>query len=67
MRQAPLENGKMKYTGIMQCVRLIFKEEGMAALYGGLVPHMMRVVPSAAIMFGVYEYTLTLLGTDSKV
>lgn len=55
----------MKYTGIIQCVKLIWKEEGMVALYGGLVPHMLRVVPSAAIMFGVYEYTLTLLGADS--
>lgn len=39
----------------------------MAGLYGGLVPHMMRVVPSAAIMFGSYESILKLLGADSGV
>ncbi|KAB8356549.1 hypothetical protein FH972_024131 [Carpinus fangiana] len=67
LRQAPQSNGKLKYTGIIQCVKLVWKEEGMVALYGGLVPHMLRVVPSAAIMFGVYESTLKLLGTDSGV
>jgi solute carrier family 25 protein 33/36 len=46
---------------------LIWKEEGMAALYGGLVPHMFRVVPSAAIMFGTYEGVLKLLGESSNM
>ncbi|KAF1958733.1 mitochondrial carrier [Byssothecium circinans] len=67
LRQAPMENGQVKYTGLVQCFRLIFKEEGMAALYGGLVPHMFRVVPSAAIMFGTYEAVLKLLGTSSNL
>jgi solute carrier family 25, member 33/36 len=53
LRQAPLENGLLKYTGLVQCFRTIFREEGMASLYGGLTPHMLRVVPSAAIMFGM--------------
>lgn len=67
LRQAPDEGGKMKYKGVVQCFRLVLKEEGVAALYGGLVPHMMRVVPSAAIMFGCYEGVLKLLGEDSGV
>ncbi|OAG10438.1 mitochondrial carrier protein-like protein rim2 [Paraphaeosphaeria sporulosa] len=67
LRQAPLENGQLKYTGLTQCFKLIWKEEGMAALYGGLVPHMFRVVPSAAIMFGTYEAVLKLLGTSSNL
>ncbi|KAF2453068.1 mitochondrial carrier protein-like protein rim2 [Lineolata rhizophorae] len=67
LRQAPLENGHLKYTGLAQCFRLILKEEGFAALYGGLVPHMLRVVPSAAITFGTYESVLRLLGATSKL
>lgn len=68
LRQAPVKGtGQPKYTGIVQCVKLIVKEEGMASLYGGLVPHMMRVVPSAAIMFGCYEGILKMLGADSGV
>lgn len=67
LRQTPMQDGHLKYTGLAQCFRLIWKEEGMAALYGGLVPHMLRVVPSAAIMFGTYETVLHLLGTSSQV
>lgn len=65
LRQAPLEGGRVKYTGIVQCFRTIWKEEGMASLYGGLTPHMLRVVPSAAIMFGMYEVILRLFGTQA--
>ncbi|KAL8733636.1 MAG: hypothetical protein Q9166_002046 [cf. Caloplaca sp. 2 TL-2023] len=65
MRQAPLQDGRLKYTGLWQCFSTIWKKEGMAALYGGLTPHMLRVVPSAAIMFGMYEFVLRLCGTNS--
>ena len=53
LRQAPMSNGCMKYTGIVHCFKTIWKEEGIASLYGGLTPHILRVVPSAAIMFGM--------------
>ena len=53
LRLAPQSNGRMKYTGIVQCFTTVWREEGMVSLYGGLTPHMLRVVPSAAIMFGV--------------
>lgn len=32
-----------KYTGIVQAFRLIAKEEGLAGLYGGLGPHLLKV------------------------
>ena len=53
LRQAPLQDGRLKYTGLVQCFKTIWKEEGIASLYGGLTPHLLRVVPSAAIMFGM--------------
>ncbi|KIN07704.1 hypothetical protein OIDMADRAFT_151463 [Oidiodendron maius Zn] len=65
LRQAPTENGHLKYTGLFQCFKLIWKEEGMVALYGGLTPHLLRTVPSAAIMFGIYEGILKLLHAPS--
>ncbi|PGH30320.1 solute carrier family 25, member 33/36 [[Emmonsia] crescens] len=70
LRLAPtvsVSGGKaqMKYTGLVQCFRLIFKEEGMAGLYGGLTPHLLRVVPSAAIMFGMYEMIVRLCGATA--
>lgn len=51
----PAENGILKYTGLWQSLTLIVKEEGAAALYGGMTAHLMRVVPNAAIMFFCYE------------
>jgi len=58
LRQAPTVSTaegkiKMKYTGLVQCFKTVWKEEGMVGLYGGLTPHLLRVVPSAAIMFGM--------------
>lgn len=68
LRQAPLDaTGRVKYRGLWNCFVTVFREEGVPALYGGLVPHMLRVVPSAAIMFGVYEGVLKGLGESSGV
>lgn len=54
LRQAPsTTDGRLKYTGLKQCFKLVWMEEGMLGLYGGLTPHLMRVVPSAVIMFGM--------------
>lgn len=61
LRQAPLKDGQVKYTGLVQCFRLIIKEEGFASMYGGLTPHLMRTVPNSMIMFGTWElFTLVL-------
>ena len=67
LRQAPMvttDTGKVqvKYTGLIQCFRMVAKEEGLAGLYGGMTPHLLRTVPSAGIMFGMYEIILRLLG-----
>ncbi|SCU84885.1 LADA_0D04434g1_1 [Lachancea dasiensis] len=61
LRQAPLENGKLKYTGLIQSFRIIIKEEGLVSMYGGLTPHLLRTVPNSIIMFGTWELVLKLL------
>lgn len=60
-----MENGRPKYTGLVQCFRLIAKEEGLAGLYGGLMPHMVRSIPSAVITLGVYEFVLRFMGRSA--
>jgi len=56
LRQSPeLADGKSKYTSLIQASKLIYKEEGLIALYGGMTAHLMRVVPNAAIMLFCYE------------
>lgn len=62
LRQAPVaETGKPKYTGLVQCFKLIIKEEGLASMYGGLTPHLLRTVPNSIIMFGTWELIVRLL------
>lgn len=61
LRQAPLENGKPKYTGLIQTFRVIIKEEGFISMYSGLTPHLMRTVPNSIIMFGTWELVIKLL------
>lgn len=62
LRQAPChETGKPKYTGLLQCFRLVVKEEGLASMYGGLTPHLLRTVPNSIIMFGTWELVVKLL------
>jgi solute carrier family 25 protein 33/36 len=56
-----MADGRQKYTSILQCARLMLKEEGMLAMYGGLTAHLLRTVPSAAITLGAYELVLKLL------
>ncbi len=51
----PLVNGRKKYSGLMQTLRLVIAEEGARSLYGGLSAHLMRVVPNAAVMYSIYE------------
>ncbi|KAH9832516.1 mitochondrial carrier [Rhodofomes roseus] len=54
----PLVDGKMKYTGLVQTLRLIIAEEGTRSLYSGLSAHLMRVIPNAAVMYSIYEAVL---------
>ncbi|KAF6065303.1 Mitochondrial carrier family protein [Candida albicans] len=62
LRQAPLEStGKPKYTGLIQCFKLVIKEEGFGSMYGGLTPHLLRTVPNSIIMFGTWELVVRLL------
>ncbi|KAI0112895.1 mitochondrial carrier [Daldinia grandis] len=65
LRQAPMSDGRPKYTGLVQCFKVVWKEEGVIGLYGGLTPHLMRTIPSAAIMFGMYEVIIKFLGAKS--
>lgn len=65
LRQAPVE-GVLKYNGVLQCARLVVREEGVSALYGGLTPHLMRAVPASAIMFAVLEVVTRMLGRENE-
>lgn len=59
MREQRLPGQALKYTGFFQGLRVVAKEEGLAGLYAGMTPHLVRVVPNAAIMFFVYEAVMS--------
>lgn len=50
-----LADGRFKYRGAHQAMLLVAREEGVRALYKGLLPKLMRLGPSGAIMMYVYQ------------
>lgn len=50
----------MPTRGWTVCMLRVYRDEGVAALYSGLAPTLVRCVPSSAVLFIVYEYTRKL-------
>lgn len=48
-------NGAPKYAGLVQACLKIANEEGASALWKGITPRLMRIVPGQAITFATYE------------
>lgn len=42
--------------GLRNIVQHIYKEKGLAGLYAGLKPDLIRLLPSNSIVFIVYEF-----------
>ncbi len=53
--QVALPNQPLKYTGIIQGIRVIFREEGWRGLGKGLIPSMMREITYSSVRMGAYE------------
>ncbi|CAN1300330.1 Mitochondrial adenine nucleotide transporter ADNT1 [Linum perenne] len=60
--KAPLE-----YTGMVDAFRKTVRYEGFGALYKGLVPNSVKVVPSIAIAFVTYEMVKDVLGVEMRI
>ncbi|KAA0048929.1 mitochondrial adenine nucleotide transporter ADNT1 [Cucumis melo var. makuwa] len=60
--KAPLE-----YTGMVDAFRKTVRYEGFSALYKGLVPNSVKVVPSIAIAFVTYEMVKDVLGVEIRI
>jgi hypothetical protein len=49
------------YDGFFQSLRRILRREGVFGLYKGMVPNVLRTLPSSGMTFLVYESTKSLL------
>lgn len=53
--QPPIPGVRSRYHAMFPSLRLIAMEEGRRGLYAGMGTHLLRVVPSTAIMFLTFE------------
>ncbi|XP_073023041.1 mitochondrial adenine nucleotide transporter ADNT1-like [Primulina eburnea] len=57
----------LEYTGMIDAFRKTVRHEGFGALYRGLVPNSVKVVPSIAIAFVTYEQVKAVLGVEIRI
>jgi solute carrier family 25 folate transporter 32 len=50
-----------KYRGTWDCTKRICAREGIRGLYKGLVPNLLKVLPTGALVFTIYEATIHVL------
>ena len=55
------------YTGMMDCFARTVREEGFGALFKGLWPNYLKVVPSIAIAFVTYEQLKEAMGVEFRI
>ncbi|XP_031485988.1 mitochondrial adenine nucleotide transporter ADNT1 [Nymphaea colorata] len=56
-----------EYNGMVDAFRKTVRNEGFGALYKGLVPNSVKVVPSIAIAFVTYEIVKDVLGVEMRI
>ncbi|KAF9482269.1 mitochondrial carrier [Pholiota conissans] len=55
MQVTGMQNGSVKYSGALDALQSVVRAEGVAGLYRGLWPNLLKVAPSIATSFFVYE------------
>ncbi|XP_078151458.1 mitochondrial adenine nucleotide transporter ADNT1-like isoform X3 [Carex rostrata] len=57
----------LQYSGMVDAFRKTVRHEGFGALYKGLIPNSVKVVPSIAIAFVTYECVKDMLGVEMRI
>ncbi|KAF3340105.1 mitochondrial adenine nucleotide transporter ADNT1-like protein [Carex littledalei] len=57
----------LQYSGMVDAFRKTVCHEGFGALYKGLIPNSVKVVPSIAIAFVTYECVKDMLGVEMRI
>ncbi|XP_041005460.1 probable mitochondrial adenine nucleotide transporter BTL3 [Juglans microcarpa x Juglans regia] len=63
-RQLQLQVRETRLNALATCVKIVEKG-GVPALYAGLIPSLLQVLPSAAISYFVYEFMKIVLNVES--
>lgn len=67
-RELHSDHGRVvAYRGMTDCFVRTVREEGFQALFKGLWPNYLKVVPSIAIAFVTYEQVKEFLGVDFRI
>ncbi|KAJ4823650.1 Nicotinamide adenine dinucleotide transporter 2, mitochondrial [Turnera subulata] len=53
--QGHARNSEVHYNGVVDCVKKVFKKNGLPGFYRGCATNLMRTTPSAVITFTTYE------------
>lgn len=56
----------VKYRGMADVFSRTLRHEGVAGLYKGLLPNLVKLAPAAGISWYVFESTKRLLGVDPR-
>ncbi|KAH7520593.1 hypothetical protein FEM48_Zijuj08G0161500 [Ziziphus jujuba var. spinosa] len=64
-RHLQMQVRETKLSALSTCVKIV-EQGGIPALYAGLVPSLMQVLPSAAISYFVYEFMKIVLKVKSS-
>jgi hypothetical protein len=56
----------VRYDSVWRSFKVTVRREGLAGLYKGLLPNVLRVMPQSAITFMVYEKIMQLLDNDVR-
>lgn len=59
--QLPDSNGKLKYRGVFQSLRLIYREEGFRACYKGFPPKAVRMGLGGAVAIVAFDFFVAVL------
>ncbi|KAK6130661.1 hypothetical protein DH2020_035636 [Rehmannia glutinosa] len=62
-RQLQLQGRATKMSALATCVKIV-ERGGVPALYAGLIPSLLQVLPSASISFFVYEFMKIVLKVE---
>lgn len=65
-RAADATEVSVRYSGLMNTVRLIHAEEGVPGFFRGMLPRLLFAAPSAAMCWGTYEVIKAILKRSDR-